>query len=541
MARRDSPQTGRPAAASSVAATRTRLQRLIERHRDWAIADLDHENIEPVLAATPAKNRRNVFGAITRLLAWAKRGGYITTVATSDLARPPMPPPRTRTPAPEEIRRLLDAADQLVAVGRWAPVQRDAVFVLLLSGQRRGEIASMDWADLDLCRSLWSQPALKNKAKRPHVIPLSARVTALLQARWENAGRPKTGLVLTPLRGGRSVYEDLGDRAKSLRIATGVAFSLHDARRAMTSACAERNVSFEVLDTLLNHAAATSRGGLRSVITARADRADAPGRRGLGWRCVRKRDPNAAAGMKRKRPPPKRTAFQRMCDVGDIVGCVDELMQEGGFPRTAAFAVTADILGRSESAVRKTYDAHKKQYPIGTPDVRVSRSVTGQKQPPVLTFVATGQRIEEDPLLPFERLLGHPLGIALLMEMTEYPSEESCLAKLETGGVRCTRCRGDRVKRKPKNYWWCPACRKQFNPAKVKAGEVHCTHCGGDRVTSCRGHHWWCATCRRQFSSLTGTPMEGTHVPLRLWTAAIFLKLLSGDRIRQRKWPNSLE
>ena len=71
--------------------------------------------------------------------------------------------------------------------------------------------------------------------------------------------------MLPPLRGGRSIYEDLGDRAKSLRIATGIAFSLHDARRAMTSACAERSVSFEVLDTLLNHAAATSRGGLRSV------------------------------------------------------------------------------------------------------------------------------------------------------------------------------------------------------------------------------------------------------------------------------------
>jgi hypothetical protein len=92
-----------------------------------------------------------------------------------------------------------------------------------------------------------------------------ARVTALLQARWEDDGRPKAGLVLTLTRGGRSIYADLGERAKALTIATGIAFSLHDARRAMTSACAERSVSFEVLDTLLNHAAATSRGGLRSV------------------------------------------------------------------------------------------------------------------------------------------------------------------------------------------------------------------------------------------------------------------------------------
>jgi transposase-like protein len=238
--------------------------------------------------------------------------------------------------------------------------------------------------------------------------------------------------------------------------------------------------------------------------------------------------------MKRK-PPPKRTVFQRMCDVGDVVGCVDELMQEGGFSRTDAFAVAADILCLSESTVRNTYRAHKKHYPIDTPDVRVSRIVRGPQRPAVLTFVATGQRVTEDPLLPFERLLGHPLGVALLMEMTVYPTEESCLAKLEAGGVRCTKCRGDQVKRRSKHYWWCAACGKQSNPAKVKAGKVHCTHCDGDRVTGRPGHHWWCATCRRQFSSLTGTPMEATHLPLRLWTAAIFLKLLSRDTITAKE------
>ena len=175
----------------------------------------------------------------------------------------------------------------------------------------------------------------------------------------------------------------------------------------------------------------------------------------------------------------------------------------------------------------------QEHYPIGTPDVRVSRVVRGP--PAVLTVVATGQRITEDPLLPFERLLGHPLGVALLMQMTVYPTEESCLAKLEAGGVRCTKCRGDQVKRRSKRYWWCAACGKQSNPAKVKAGKVHCTHCDGDRVTGRPGHHWWCATCRRQFSSLTGTPMEATHLPLRLWTAAIFLKLLSRDTIRAKE------
>ena len=192
MGRLDSSQTGRPATATSVTATRARLRRLTERHGDCAIADLDRANIEAILAATPVKSRRNVFGVIARLLTWAERGGHLTTVVTADLARRPMPPPRTRTPTPDEIRRLLEAADQLSRSGVGARAARRCVHSSL-SGQRRGEIASMDWADLDLSRSLWSQPAIKNKAKRPHVIPLSARVTALLQARWEDDGRPKRG------------------------------------------------------------------------------------------------------------------------------------------------------------------------------------------------------------------------------------------------------------------------------------------------------------------------------------------------------------
>jgi hypothetical protein len=243
--------------------------------------------------------------------------------------------------------------------------------------------------------------------------------------------------------------------------------------------------------------------------------------------------------MKGKRPP-ERTVFQRMCDVGDVVGCVDELMHEGGFSRTGAFAVAAGILNRSVSAVRKTYHAHKKHYPIGTPDVLVSRFVRGPR-PAVLTFVATGQRITEDPLLSFERLLGHPFGIALFMEMIEYPTEESCLAKLEAGGVRCTKCRGDRVKRRSKQCWWCAACGKQFNPAGVKAGKVHCTHCDGDRVTGRPGHHWWCATCRRQFSSLGGNRWKGPTCRSGSGLRRSFSNCSPGTPSARRKWPNSLE
>lgn len=61
-----------------------------------------------------------------------------------------------------------------------------------------------------------------------------------------------------------------------------------------------------------------------------------------------------------------------------------------------------------------------------------------------------------------------------------------------------------------------------------------CPHCGcsrvyflqpregTDRATRHEGRRserrvWKCASCRRQFSVLTGTPLQGTKVPVRIW------------------------
>ena len=227
--------------------------------------------------------------------------------------------------------------------------------------------------------------------------------------------------------------------------------------------------------------------------------------------------------------PPKRTRFERMSDVGDIVGWVDELRNEYGLTREAAIEFASDVLGRSESAVLRSYRSHKKTY------LRARLETwwqAGQKRGPILVILATHQRIPEDPLLPFERLLSHRLGIDLCIDLTQYPTEESCLAKLEAGGVRCTKCDGDRVSRTHGYFLWCTTCKTQLDFAKLEPGLVRCSLCTADQVVGRPGHHWWCADCRRQFSSLAESPFEGTHLPLRLWFAAIHLLLRSNGTIR---------
>ena len=265
LADRDSPRTGRRPTPSTLRATRVWLARLREKHGDDFLANLGQEEIESLLKATPAKSRRNSYGALSRLWTWALRHGHVDSNIPIRIDRPAPLAPRTAMPSPAEVRRLLEAADRLCALGRWLPTQRDAVYLLALTGQRRAEVTTMDWRHIDLSRGLWTQPSTANKAKRMHVVPLTYRLLSLLQTRWEAAGKPTEGLVLPSVRAGGIMTANVSDLAETLRAETGIALRFHDLRRSLTTSCADVGVSFEVLDGVLNHAASQSRGGLRAV------------------------------------------------------------------------------------------------------------------------------------------------------------------------------------------------------------------------------------------------------------------------------------
>jgi integrase len=61
-----------------------------------------------------------------------------------------------------------------------------AFFLLcLFTGSRRGNVASMEWSELDLINSVWHIPASKTKNKRPTSIALCEPAAAILKTRYE--------------------------------------------------------------------------------------------------------------------------------------------------------------------------------------------------------------------------------------------------------------------------------------------------------------------------------------------------------------------
>jgi integrase len=71
---------------------------------------------------------------------------------------------------------------------RLSQTLNDMLVVMLLTAQRRGEVCTMRWHDLDLVTGWWLIPAKPSKNADPHRVPLTPMVLEILnrRARAEN-------------------------------------------------------------------------------------------------------------------------------------------------------------------------------------------------------------------------------------------------------------------------------------------------------------------------------------------------------------------
>ena len=89
---------------------------------------------------------------------------------------------RERVLSDEELRKLWRATRDRDGM---SDTVADMLRLLMLLPARRGEVAGMEWNELNLEHALWVIPAGRMKANRKHELPLSASATALLKERKE--------------------------------------------------------------------------------------------------------------------------------------------------------------------------------------------------------------------------------------------------------------------------------------------------------------------------------------------------------------------
>ena len=128
--------------------------------------------------------------------------------------------------------------------------------LLVLTGQRRNEVAGMRWSELK--GTTWTIPKARTKNKRDHVVPLSEHAVALIRS------MPKIvdcDFVLTtngkaPISGfsryKTALDKSLGD--------TVVPWRLHDLRRTAASGMQRLGVAVPVIERALNHVSGSFAG-----------------------------------------------------------------------------------------------------------------------------------------------------------------------------------------------------------------------------------------------------------------------------------------
>jgi len=168
---------------------------------------------------------------------------------------------KVRKPAKHNSRARVLSDEELIRV--WRSFEAEGYpfgfmgKLLVLTGQRRGEVTEMRWNQIDETRKTWTIPATLAKNHREHVLPLSDAAMAILRS----VPRLSDERVF-PARNNDTNAISGFTRAK-LRFdkLSGVAeWTIHDIRRTVATGLAQLGVAPHVIERVLNHISGTFAG-----------------------------------------------------------------------------------------------------------------------------------------------------------------------------------------------------------------------------------------------------------------------------------------
>src|SRR5262249_17638949 len=153
---------------------------------------------------------------------------------------------RTRVLDDGEVRALWLAIDKLGYP--YGPLFK----LLLITGQRKSEVAEARWSEFDLAKKVWVIPALRMKADAAHVVPLSDVAIKVL----ETLPRFERGDYLFSASSGAKPVNGFGRAKAALDRAMKIEqpFCTHDLRRTMrTGLSAIPGISDLVRELVIGH------------------------------------------------------------------------------------------------------------------------------------------------------------------------------------------------------------------------------------------------------------------------------------------------
>jgi integrase len=220
---------------------------------DKRLADITPPSVQAILDGRDAPwTRHYSLGFFAGVIRYAIKHGHIDSWPLARLEAPISHRSRERVLTDTELRTVLQTARIWAAAGNQFGT---IVELLILTGQRRQQIGSLDRSHVDFDNGTLTWPAELMKNNRKHIIPMGDSVRALLP-------HGTNGLYFPNLYG--YPFSAWSVHFKKFKCDAGVeGWTLHDLRRSLATRWQEMEIDIATTEKMLSHSAIT--GGLVGI------------------------------------------------------------------------------------------------------------------------------------------------------------------------------------------------------------------------------------------------------------------------------------
>ena len=215
--------------------------------------DITHKQViallDDIVAREAPIQANRVLAVVRKMFNFAVSRGLVDASPCAAVKAPSPENERDRTLKPAEIRKLWNGLDK----AKMREGTRLAVKLQLVTAQRKGEVVSAAWDEIDLRSRIWEIPSEKSKNKLPHRVPLSHLAVDVLKAA-KAISKDSPWVFPSPRQshiGATALNHAIAGNRNTLRI---TAFVPHDLRRTAASQMTSMGIDRLVVGKILNHA-----------------------------------------------------------------------------------------------------------------------------------------------------------------------------------------------------------------------------------------------------------------------------------------------
>jgi integrase len=228
---------------------------LISRLGSLPVDQVQEEQVYAILRDIQRRgapiHANRVLSYAKRLFNWCQEQRLVVASPIGNIRKPSKEKSRERYLTRSELQKVWRGSERLGYP--FGPF----VQLLILTGQRRSEVAGITWSEIDLEAGTWTQPSSKTKNGRSHVVFLCRRAKELLQGirHWGVAGTVFSTKSGKPISGFSKAKRRLD------KISGVTNWTFHDIRRTFATHATEcLDTSPAVIEKVLNHSSGAVTG-----------------------------------------------------------------------------------------------------------------------------------------------------------------------------------------------------------------------------------------------------------------------------------------